>query len=92
MCVYDNALLLQSDDLLAIAYVVVKALIAVLLWGAIATGWCQRRLTPWDYPLAAVGAVGLVMSTPVSDEIGFAAAALFGLSHFWLARRRAVPA
>jgi hypothetical protein len=32
------------------------------------------------------------MSTPVSDEIGFAAAALFGLSHFWLARRRAVPA
>ena len=92
MCVYDNALLLQSDDVLAIAYVAIKALLAVLLWGAIATGWCQRRLTLWEYPLAAVGAVGLVLSTPVSDEIGFAATALFGLSHFWLARRRVVPA
>jgi hypothetical protein len=46
----------------------------------------------WDYPLAVVGAVGLVLSTPLSDEIGFAAAAVFLAAHYWRTRRREQPA
>ena len=92
MAVYDNNLLLQSDDILGIAYVVIKALLAVLLWGGIATGWFNRRLVLWEYPLAIAGAVGLVLSTPVSDEIGFGCAALFLALHFWRTRGQPVAA
>ncbi len=92
LAVYDNALLLQSDDIGAIAYVVVKALIAVLLWGAIAIGWFHRRLAVWEYPFAAAGAIGLVLSTPLSDEIGFAAAIAFVVAHLWRTLRQPVSA
>ncbi len=87
MAVYDTALLLQGDDLWAVAYVTVKAVLAILLWGAIAIGWFHRRLAIFEYPLAAVGALGLVLSTPLSDEIGFAAAAVFAVLHFWRTRQ-----
>ena len=87
MAVYDTALLLQTDDAMAVAYVTVKALLAILLWGAIAIGWFRARLAPWEYPLAAAGAIGLVLSTPLSDEIGFALAALFFVTHWWRTRR-----
>jgi len=92
MMIYDTALLLQTDDPLAVAYVTVKALIAIVLWGAIAIGWFHRRLALYEYPLAAVGAIGLVLSTPLSDEIGFAAAAVFVAAHFWRTRRAAQAA
>ena len=88
MAVYDTALLMQSDDELAIGYVTVKAVLAILLWGAIAIGWFRDRLALWEYPLAAAAAIGLVLSTPLSDEIGFGLAALFLASHFWRTRRR----
>jgi TRAP-type uncharacterized transport system fused permease subunit len=87
MAVYDTALLLQGDDVWAVAYVTVKAVLAILLWGAIAIGWFHRRLAIFEYPLAAVGAMGLVLSTPLSDEIGFAAAAVFVALHFWRTRQ-----
>ncbi len=90
MAVYDTALLMQGGDPWAIAYVTIKAVLAILLWGAIAIGWFHRRLAIWEYPLAAIGAIGLVLSTELSDEVGFAAAALFAGLHFW--RTRGLPA
>src|SRR5262249_55424628 len=50
MAVYDTALLLQTDDVLAIAYASVKAVLAVILFGAAAIGWFLGRLALWEYP------------------------------------------
>jgi TRAP transporter 4TM/12TM fusion protein len=90
MAVYDGALLLQTDDPLAVAYVLVKAILAVMLWGAIAIGWFRRRVHILEIPIAAGAAIGLVLSTPLSDEIGFTLTALFVAIHLW--RTRTVPA
>ena len=92
MMVYDTALLLQTDDILAIAYVTAKAVLAVVLFGAVSIGWLFARLSLWEYPLAVAGAVGLVLSTALSDEIGFALAAVFFATHYWRTRRQAQPA
>lgn len=92
MMVYDTALLLQTDDILAIAYVTVKAVLAVVLFGAVSIGWLFARLSLWEYPLAVAGAVGLVLSTALSDEIGFALAAVFFAAHWWRTRRQVQPA
>jgi TRAP transporter 4TM/12TM fusion protein len=89
LAVYDGALLLQTDDPFAVVYVVVKAILAVMLWGAIAIGWFRRKLALLEFPVAAAGAIGLVLSTPLSDEIGFALTALFLAMHLWRTRAAA---
>ena len=92
MAVYDTALLMQADSLWDTVYVAGKAVLAIMLWGAIAIGWFRARLAPWEYPVAAAGAIGLVLSTPVSDEIGFGLAALFVALHLWRTRPAAAAA
>lgn len=89
MAVYDTALLMQTDDWGAVAYATGRALVAIGLWGTVAIGYGIVRVPLWQMPVAIGGAVGLVLSTPLSDEIGFALAALFVLLQFWQ-RRRAV--
>lgn len=89
MAVYDTALLMQSGDPGTIVFAVCRALVAIGLWGAVAIGWGATRVPLWQMPVAIGGAIGLVLSTPLSDEIGFALAALFvGLQ--WWSRRRAL--
>ncbi len=87
MAIYDGALLMQTDDPLAVAYVAAKAVLALLLWGAVATGWFRARLSFVELLLAAGASIGLVLSTPVSDEIGFALSALFAGLHLWRTRQ-----
>ena len=46
----------------------------------------------WERALAAAAAGSLVMALPVTDEIGFALAALVIGQHLWRARGAAAPA
>jgi TRAP-type uncharacterized transport system fused permease subunit len=88
MIVYDPALALQSSDPLAIAYVAFKALVAVGLWGAAAIGFLRAPLSWPQRLLAAAAALLLVVALPITDEIGFALAAVF-LAWHWRATRAA---
>jgi TRAP transporter 4TM/12TM fusion protein len=83
MAVYDPALMLLGDDPFAIAYIVLKALLAIALWGIAAIGHLLAPLSWWERLLAAAAAFFLVAAIPVTDEISFALAALtFGV-HGW---------
>jgi len=89
MAVYDPALLAQTGDLLAIAYAAFRALAAIALWGMVAIGYGFAPVPLWQMPIAIGGAIGLVLSTPFSDEIGFALGAVFVALQLRAARRAA---
>ena len=73
MAVYDNALMLQGDpSVLAVAYIVGKALLAIALWGAAAIGYLRAPLRAWERVWAAASAFLLVAALPLTDELGFA--------------------
>lgn len=78
MAVYDPALMLQNDPtFIAVAYIVAKAILAILLWGTAAIGYLWSPLNLIERVIAALGACALVAAIPITDEIGFATAALF---------------
>jgi TRAP transporter 4TM/12TM fusion protein len=88
MAVYDPALMLQGDPSLpAVAYIVVKAVLAIVLWGAAAIGHLRSPLNPVERAVAAFAAGLLVAALPVTDEAGFALAAAFAAWHFWRTRQ-----
>jgi TRAP transporter 4TM/12TM fusion protein len=96
MAVYDPALMLQPMQGLsgfayasAAAYVIFKALLAIFLWGAATIGFMKRDMPAWERVLAAVAAAFLVLALPITDEIGFAVAALLIGQHLWRARAAA---
>ncbi len=90
MAVYDNALMLQGDwTLAAVAYIVFKALVSIALWGAAAIGHLFAPLNWLERLIAAAAAFFLVAALPLTDEIGFAIAALFLGWHGWRGRRAA---
>jgi TRAP-type uncharacterized transport system fused permease subunit len=80
--VYDPALMMQGDpSLTAVVYVVVKAVLAIFLWGSAATGYLWAPLGTAERVFAAIAAAFLVVALPLTDEIGFAAAAAFVAWH-----------
>jgi len=87
MAVYTPALMLQDGGTLAgaigywpaVAYIVVKALIALALWGTCVIGWLGRPLAIWERGIAVVAAFTLVAALPITDEIGFGLTLLFAL-------------
>jgi TRAP transporter 4TM/12TM fusion protein len=93
MAVYTPALMLQDGGPLAeaigywpaVAYVVAKAVIALALWGAAVIGWLGRPLAIWERAIAMSGGFCLVAALAITDELGFALAALFA---FLLWRKR----
>ncbi len=87
MAVYDPALMLQGDNWLATLYMLVKAAVAIGLWGAVFTGFLHSKMAWWERLLGFVAGTSLIMATPMSDEIGFALAALFLAQHLWRGRR-----
>ncbi len=88
MAVYDHALMLQGDPTaFAVAYIVFKAVLAILLWGAAAIGHWRADLNPAERAVAAAGAFLLVAAIPLTDELGFATAAVFVAWH-WLRTRK----
>ncbi|MEW9806353.1 TRAP transporter permease [Mesorhizobium sp. ZMM04-5] len=99
MAVYTPALMLQDGGPLAaaigylpaVAYIVVKAALAIALWGAAVIGFLRAPLVAWERLLAAAAAFTLVAALPMTDEIGFALAALMVGQH-WLRTRASRPA
>lgn len=98
MAVYSPALMLQDGGALAasigyvpsVAYVVLKALLAIALWGAVAVGFLLGPIAWWERAWAFVAAALLVAALPLTDQLGFAAAIAFIAWHVW--RRRSRPA
>ncbi|WP_299911281.1 TRAP transporter permease [uncultured Paracoccus sp.] len=99
MAVYTPALMLQDGGPLsqaigylpAVGYIVLKCVLSIGLWGTAVIGWLGKPLPIWMRLLAAAGAFTLIAAVPMTDEIGFALAALFaGL--IWLRRDRPAPA
>ena len=89
MAVYDPALMLQGDpSLLAVVYIVAKAVLAIVLWGGAAIGYLWSPLNLGERFVAAGAAGLLVAALPVTDELGFALAAAFGAWHLFRSRRR----
>jgi len=90
MAVYDHALMLQGNPtFVAVSWIVAKALLAIVLWGAAAIGYLRAPLTWRERALAAAGAFLLVAAMPLTDEIGLALGALFLVLHW---RRTALGA
>jgi len=88
MAVYDPALMLQGDPtVLAVAYIVFKATLAIYLWGSAAIGYLWAPLNLVERAVAAGAAFALVVALPVTDELGFAAAVVFIVWH-WLRNRQ----
>ncbi len=78
MAVYSPALMAQSDGTdgtfgfaLAMAYVVIKAVLAIGCWGAAIVGWLGHKLPVWMRLGALLGAGFLLAAYPISDVIGF---------------------
>jgi TRAP-type uncharacterized transport system fused permease subunit len=94
MAVYDPALMLQPEtgatsiSILAVAYVVFKAVLAIALWGAASIGYLRTRINWAERITATVAAFLLVVAIPWTDEVGFALAAAFLLWHWWRTRTR----
>jgi TRAP-type uncharacterized transport system fused permease subunit len=96
MAVYDPNLMLQPVPGLegaaywvAAACIVVKATLAMLLWGAAAIGYVFALLAWWERVLAAIAAAFLVAAVPITDQIGFALALLSVVIHVFRSRRLA---
>ena len=95
MAVYTPSLMLQDAGPMAaalgypaeVAYVLLKACLAVGLWGMATVGFLATRTALWERILAAIAGVSLVVALPVTDELGFALAALLIGHHLWRAWR-----
>ncbi|MGV4791939.1 TRAP transporter fused permease subunit [Rhizobium sp. F40D2] len=89
MAVYSPALMLQDGGPIAadigyapaVVYIVVKAVIAIGLWGAAVIGYCTVTLTAVERTIAIAAAFLLVAALPLTDEAGFL---LSGGFVFWL--------
>jgi TRAP transporter 4TM/12TM fusion protein len=98
MAVYAPALMLQDGDpfaaehgfIAAVVYIVIKALLSIGLWGAAFVGFLIGPMTWLERVVATVAAFLLVVALPVTDELGFALAALVAIYHWWR-QRRALP-
>jgi TRAP transporter 4TM/12TM fusion protein len=100
MAVYTPALMLQDAGPMAesfgypveVAYIVAKACLGIVLWGAAMVGFLFGRLAMWERLVAFAAGVLLVLALPLTDEAGFVLAAVVIGQHWWRARRIAAPA
>lgn len=89
MAVYAPALMLQDYGHFGeVVYIVFKAVLAIILWGAAATGFLLTRLNLFERVYLVVAAALLVWANETSDFIGGAATGLFLLWHVWQMRRQ----
>ncbi len=87
MAVYSPALMLQGDSVLDTAWVLFKALVAIMMWGAGAIGHLFGPLNVLERTVAVVAASFLVVALPLTDEIGLASVAAFVAWHLWRQRQ-----
>jgi TRAP transporter 4TM/12TM fusion protein len=87
MAVYSPALMLQGDPtVMIVVYIVLKAILAIGLWGAATTGYLFAPLTTLARLTALIAAFLLVAALPITDELGFALVVLFVSGHLWQCR------
>lgn len=89
MAVYTPALMLQDSDPVAVVYIVVKATLAIGLWGAAVIGFINVPLTWWERAWAMLAAFSLVMAIPLTDEVGFALS-LSLIAWLWFKQRKGI--
>ncbi len=89
MAVYDPALMAQAVNgaggigfALDVVYMVIKASLAVGLWGSAVIGFMRGPMLGWERLVALVAALSLVVALPVTDPVGFALAAFVVLVHW----------
>jgi TRAP transporter 4TM/12TM fusion protein len=88
IAVYDPALMLQGDpSVLAVVYVTVKCVIAILLWAATVIGYGLAPLGWLERVWTLLAAVLLAASVPYTDEAGFVLTAAFLVWHLMRRRR-----
>lgn len=88
MAIYDPALMLQGNaTAMTIAYVVFKAVLAIGLWAAVTIGYLWQPVGMFWRLFAFVAAAMLVAAVPLTDDIGFAMAAVFILWQ-WFRNRK----
>jgi TRAP transporter 4TM/12TM fusion protein len=88
MAVYAPALMLQGGTAWDTLYVVFKALLAITLWAAGITGFLKAQLNAFERVYILLAAALLVAAIPMTDEIGFAATAVFLVWHLARSRRQ----
>jgi TRAP transporter 4TM/12TM fusion protein len=95
MAVYTPALMLQDPGPMAatwgypveVAYVLLKAVLGIVLWGVAVTGFLFRPIGALERLWAFAAGLLLVAALPLTDEIGFALAAAFLGWQWWRARQ-----
>lgn len=87
MAVYSPALMLQGGDMLDVIYIVIKAVLAVGLWGVGVTGYLFMPIGWFLRVIVICAAALLVTAAPMTDELGFVATALFLIWHVMRTRR-----
>ncbi|MBT2294759.1 TRAP transporter permease [Pseudomonas fluorescens] len=87
MAVYNPALMLQGDSLWMSAYMLIKTMLAVGLWGMASTGFLQQKMPVWERLMCFAAGASLVVSLPLTDEIGFVLAGLLIFQHVWRSRQ-----
>ena len=93
IAVYDPSLMLQGVyGWTDVVYVSFKALTAIVLWGATVVGFLRGPLSPLQRGLAFAAAASLIAALPLTDQIGFALAAVVIAWNVWSNRSRPVPA
>ncbi len=86
MAVYNPALMMQGDSLWMTAYMLIKTVLAVGLWGMASTGFLQQKMPMWERLASFAAGALLVVALPLTDEIGFALGALIIAQHLWRSR------
>ncbi|MEI9412139.1 TRAP transporter permease [Mesorhizobium salmacidum] len=95
MAVYTPALMLQDAGPIAaqfgypveVAYIVLKACMGIVLWGAAAVGFLAARMAWWERLVAFAAGVLLVAAVPLTDETGWALSLAWIGWHIWRARQ-----
>lgn len=95
MAVYTPALMLQDAGPIAaqfgypveVAYIVAKACMGIVLWGAAAVGFLIRRMAWWERLVAFCAGALLVAALPLTDEAGWALSLIWIGWHCWRARQ-----
>jgi TRAP transporter 4TM/12TM fusion protein len=96
MAVYSPALMLQPGGpmaaewglVIAAAYIITKAVLAIGLWGAAVIGYLRAPMSWPERLLAAAAAITLIAALPLTDEVGFVLAAVAVAWHWRASGRR----
>ena len=89
MAVYTPALMLQDGGPIAatygypaeVIYIFGKACLGIALWGVAVVGFLSGPALWWERAIAFAAGVSLILAVPLTDEFGFALAALFLVLH-----------